>query len=95
MKITITEQAAAWYEKELQPDGGFVRFYVRYGGHSPVQSGFSLGVSLDAPEDLGASAEMNSVTYYVEANDIWYFDEHDLHIEYNEKYEEPIFRYEK
>jgi uncharacterized protein YneR len=96
MKIHITSDAAAWYKKELNlANGDFVRYYVRYGGYSPIQSGFSLGVSDEEPVDIGAKTDMEGITFYIEEKDLWYFDNHDLMIEYQLDKGEPIFQYKK
>ncbi|MGE7767982.1 HesB/YadR/YfhF family protein [Peribacillus sp. NPDC096540] len=96
MKLTISEQAAKWYSDELElQEGSHLRFYVRYGGHSSVQSGFSLGIMQEEPEAVAAASTLNNITFYVEEKDIWYFDGHDLLITFNEKLTEPEFHYEK
>ncbi|MGW8426636.1 HesB/YadR/YfhF family protein [Peribacillus simplex] len=96
MKLTISDQAAKWYIDELGLQGGsHLRFYVRYGGHSTVQSGFSLGIMQEEPETAAAVTTMNEINFYVEEKDLWYFDDHDLLITFNEKLTEPEFHYEK
>jgi uncharacterized protein YneR len=96
MNIQISSEAATWYKQELNlKNGDFVRFYVRYGGFSPVQKGFSLGISSDEPNDIGAKTTVDGITFYVEEKDIWYFDEHDLIIDLHKKYEEPVLEYKK
>ncbi|NWQ43787.1 hypothetical protein MLOOGBEN_24100 [Bacillus sp. EB106-08-02-XG196] len=96
MKIQISSDAAAWYKQELNlKTDDFVRFYVRYGGCSTVQSGFSLGISNDEPVDIGAKTTEDGITFYIEEKDLWYFDDHDLVIEYHAKYEEPVLDYKK
>ncbi|MDN3015934.1 HesB/YadR/YfhF family protein [Paenibacillus sp. BSR1-1] len=96
MKIHISKEAAAWYIEELNINNGdFVRFFVRYGGCSTVQSGFSLGVSTEEPVDIGAAANLDGITFYIEEKDLWYFDNHDLVINFHSDYEEPVFEYKK
>ncbi|WP_338135605.1 HesB/YadR/YfhF family protein [Anoxybacillus flavithermus] len=70
-----------------------VRFFARYGGCSNVQKGFSLGVNKEEPIDAAVTLEKNGVIFFVEQNDMWYFDGHDLHIEFDEKQNEPVFTY--
>ena len=96
MKLTISERAAQWYIDELDLNGPtFIRLFVRYGGHSPIQSGFSLGINQEKPENEASSTTSLGVTFYVEDKDLWYFDGHDLNIVFNEKLEEPEFHYQK
>jgi uncharacterized protein YneR len=96
MNIKITNEAADWYKHELGlVNGDFVRFFVRYGGCSTVQSGFSLGITNEEPIDLSVKTEQDGITFYIEEKDAWYFDEHDLVIELQPEYEEPVFHYQK
>ncbi|QED47715.1 HesB/YadR/YfhF family protein [Cytobacillus dafuensis] len=93
MKIHISEDAAAWFVEEmLLKEGDFVRFFARYGGCSTVQKGFSLGISTDAPIDAGAETIKNGITYFIEEKDLWYFDNHDLSVEFNEIENEPSYK---
>lgn len=96
MNIQVSKEAAEWYQHEMDlKQGDFVRFFVRYGGFSTVQKGFSLGISTDHPEDLAAKAVVNGVTFYVEEKDEWYFDGHDLSVSYNAQASEPEFHFQK
>lgn len=94
MEIKLTDRAAEWFESEMSlHSGDFVRFYVRYGGSSPIQQGFSLGVNKEEPMDPGIEMEKNGITYFVETRDVWYFDQYDLVVDYDEKQDEPIYDY--
>lgn len=96
MKIHISNEAAAWYKEEmLLKDGDYIRFFARYGGHSTVQQGYSLGLSNEQPNDIGVEEKKDGVTYYVEDKDLWYFDNNDLFVDFNPKIKEPEFRYSK
>lgn len=92
MNIHISDEAAEWYERELDlSKGDMVRFFARYGGVSTVQSAFSLGIQIEEPMTVGASVEKNSIQYYVEDRDLWYFDGRDLYVNYNHKQDEPEY----
>ncbi|TXC91772.1 hypothetical protein FS935_05135 [Metabacillus litoralis] len=95
MKMVVEDNAASWYINELQLEkGDMVQFFVRYGGCSNVQKGFSLGVVKQTPEDIGASFDSKGITFFVEKRDIWYFDNHNLRVELDKSEDEPIFQYE-
>ena len=95
MNIKISDEAAAWYKEELGlTSGSYLRFFVRYGGQS-IQKGFSLGIASDPPTQIGSSVEKNGVTFYVEDKDLWFFEDYNLVISFNEKLNEPEFEYEK
>ena len=96
MNIYVTDEAVTWFKEEMMAgEGSHVRFYIRYGGSSPIQEGFSLGVSKDEPEDPGAKTETNGLTFYVESDDLWYFDGHDLHVNCENEADGPIYQYKK
>ncbi|MCM3584435.1 HesB/YadR/YfhF family protein [Mesobacillus maritimus] len=97
MNITISDEAITWFQQELDlKKDGFVRFFAKYGGASPVQQGFSLGMSKEEPEgDIGAKTLINGITYYVLDKDLWYFDGHNLSVGYNANVDEPEYKYTK
>lgn len=93
MKLQISNKAAAWYKEELNlTNKSYLRFFVRY-GFGGIQPGFSLGVGTSEPFDPIVTYEKNNIIFYIESADSWYFDGHDLKIEYDEKLLEPAFLY--
>ena len=38
---------------------------------------------------------MDGIIFYVEESDLWYFNGHDLHVDYDEKKDELEFKYNK
>ena len=91
MKITVTEKAMAWFKEEMDAKpGDHIRFFARYGGCSTVQSGFSLGVSREMPNHIGAKHEQAGITFYIEENDLWYFEENDLIVDCNPEDESEL-----
>ena len=95
MNIKISNEVAAWYKEELNlTPGSYLRFFVRYGGQS-IQSGFSLGIVSVQPTHIGASTEASGITFFVENQDLWFFEDYDLVINLNTKWNEPEFQYEK
>lgn len=96
MKITIDEQSAAWYKEELELEkGDSLRFFPRYGGYSPIQSGFSLGINKEDQNQAAVTLVQDEITYFVTEDDVWYFDGHDLHVTFDDKKAEPTFNYSK
>lgn len=94
MKIEITDRARQWFKDEIGINqGDSVRFFGKYGGSSPIQTGFSLGIELSAPNVPLGSTEVDGVTYFVEEADEWYFRGHDLKVDYNEEMDEPSYEY--
>lgn len=96
MDIIVNDKATNWYINELDlQKGDKVKFFVRYGGCSNVQKGFSLGVAKQIPEDVGSSVDSQGITFFVEDRDLWYFDNHNLHVDLDEEIDEPVFSYEE
>ncbi|MBM4763448.1 HesB/YadR/YfhF family protein [Bacillus sp. B15-48] len=96
MEIKISDEAAQWFQTELNlKDGSYIRFFARYGGSSPVQQGFSLGISNEEPvADIASEISKDGITYYVHEKDLWYFDGHNLIVEYDKKADEPKYLYQ-
>lgn len=94
MEIKISEDAFQWFHDEMEvTPGENVRFFVRYGG-SGLQPGFSLGVTKDLPSDTAAEVKKDDVIYFIEQNDLWYFDGHDLTVSVNDDLHELAYSYE-
>lgn len=94
MNIHITDEAISWYERELdiQP-GDAIRFFVRYGGFGGRIPGFSLGINVEAPNNIYASASKNGINFFIEETDAWYFDQVDLTVQFDTELKEPQFIY--
>ena len=96
MNITISDVAINWFKDEMGlTKGDYLKFYAKIYGSSPVQESYSLGFSKEDPIDIIASTEVDGITFFVEATDLWYFNGHDLHVDYNEKKDELEFTYTK
>ncbi|OEH92479.1 HesB/YadR/YfhF family protein [Bacillus solimangrovi] len=96
MKLEISSEAVEWYKDEMELDkGDTVRFFVRYGGNSTIQKGFSLGVMTEEPIEPFTDIEVDGITFYIEEKDAWYFDEYDLNVQYNNVYDEVEFDYKE
>ncbi|WP_079480078.1 HesB/YadR/YfhF family protein [Halobacillus salinus] len=95
MNLTVTEEAAKWYEEELDvTNKTSLRFYVRYGGVGGLQPGFSLGIKFEEPQEPLVQTEVGNITFFIEEDDEWYFADHSLQVELNEKWDEPEFQYD-
>ncbi|MFC7320553.1 HesB/YadR/YfhF family protein [Halobacillus campisalis] len=95
IKLKVTEEAAKWYEDELDiKEETSIRFFVRYGGTGGLLPGLSLAIKEDEATEPIAEDKINLITYFIEANDEWYFDGHSLKVQLHEKFNEPEFIYE-
>jgi uncharacterized protein YneR len=79
LKIHISEETAGYIIKDLQAvEGNKIRFFVRLGGCSTVQDGFSLGISKDTPKHPAVVIEIQNHEFFIEDEDEWFFDKNDL-----------------
>lgn len=94
MKLIITQQALQHFKDnwDLEP-GAEVGFMGRYGGCSPIQQGFSLGITVESPLSPIVTTEMDGITFYVNEKDEWYFDGHDLEVDFDADKQELIYNY--
>ncbi|MFJ7733389.1 HesB/YadR/YfhF family protein [Lysinibacillus sp. NPDC097231] len=96
MKIALTDEALQWFKDEMEVESGdFIRFYARYGGSSPFHEGFSLGMTREEPINIGIKTEIDDVTYYIDEKDLWFFDNHSLHVDVDATIEELKYEYRK
>lgn len=96
MEIHLTDEVVQWFKNEMfLKNGDSIRFFVKYGGSSPVQEGFSLGIANESPGDAAVQTERNGILFYIEEKDLWYFDQHHLYISYDQDLDEPIYEYKK
>lgn len=96
MNMSVSKEAANWYKEELLlQDGDSLRFFVQYGGCSTVQKGLSLGLRKDVPMNPCAQTNENGITFFIEGDDEWFFDGHNLSVTLNEGDDSPQFHYEK
>ena len=97
MKIVISPDALKWFKEEmdLQP-GDKIKFFSKIYGSSPVQRGYALGFTKDnEPLSKSVSTVLDGIEFYVEETDEWFFDGHDLHVDYNPDIDELQFNYVK
>lgn len=95
MKITITDKAINWFEDEMAlTTGDAVRFFGKTYGKTEVHEGFSVGMSVEQPDnEVLGQTEVNGITYYAGAEDDWFFSRYDLVVDYDEKKDEPIYHF--
>ncbi|MFZ4451937.1 HesB/YadR/YfhF family protein [Salibacterium aidingense] len=94
MQITLSEPAVKWFEEEMNAESGdYIRFYARYGGHSPIHPGFSLGVSKSEPFETFTSNKQDGIIFYIEEKDKWYFEGYDLHVKYSRTHDVIEYEY--
>jgi uncharacterized protein YneR len=79
LKIQISDDTATHIINDLQAvSGDKIRFFVRLGGCSTVQDGFSLGINKDTPKHPAAILKIKDYEFFIEEEDEWFFDGNDL-----------------
>src|SRR4051812_18547833 len=86
MIISIDEKAANWFTNEFQINT--VRMFPQYDGFGEKNKGFSLAFSAEAPSNIGFTKEINGICFYVEGNDVWFFEDTETCLSYNEEVKE-------
>lgn len=98
MNITVTPQAQAWFKEEVGILPGYgIQFKAKVYGSSPISHGFSLYLEPALPsKEIGAEFKAdNGIYFFVDQEDVWFFDGHDLSVEFDETLKEPKYIYLK
>lgn len=94
MKISVTPQVLEWFKKELTVDSGMgVRFFGKIYGKTQVHDGFSVGMSVEKPENPLAKETVDGLLFFVNETDEWFFKGYDLKVDYDEKLDEPSYQF--
>lgn len=94
MFISIDERAATWFTKEFEFHKPFcIRMFPQYAGFGIKHKGFSLAFSAEAPVHAGYSNEINGITFFVEVNDIWFFEDTETSLTIDDRLDEIMVKY--
>lgn len=96
MKLTITPRAQEWFKTEVgvTKENG-IRFYGKIYGKTAVHEGFSIAMSVEAPDQPLIEEEIDGVTYFIEETDDWFFKGYDLIVDYDQDVDEPKYLFEE
>ena len=76
MLISIDDKATTWFTKEFDINKPFsIRMFPQYAGFGQKHKGYSLAFSAETPTNLGYTQEINGITFFVEGNDVWFFED--------------------
>ena len=83
------------FKEEVEVEAGNkVQFNVQIYGTSPIREGYSLAFKLDNDDSKkSVSVEKDGIEFYVEEQDVWFFDGYDLKVAYDEDKEEVKYEY--
>lgn len=68
----------------------FTCLYPQYAGFGLRNKGYSLAFALEKPAIAAQQQEIDGITFFVESNDTWFFEETDVEIKYSHA-EQEIF----
>jgi uncharacterized protein YneR len=76
MFISIDERATSWFTKEFEINKPFsIRMFPQYVGFGQKHKGYSLAFSAETPTNAGYTKEINGIYFFVEGNDVWFFED--------------------
>ncbi|WLR56896.1 hypothetical protein LC048_08530 [Mesobacillus subterraneus] len=94
MTIKIDQNAFKWFEQEFDTPKPFhIRLYPQYAGFGVKNKGYSLAFSLEAPAIAAEQQEIDGITFFVESNDTWFFDETDVELKLSDTSGEIFAKY--
>ncbi len=82
MFISIDEKATTWFNKEFEMKT--VRMFPQYAGFGEKHKGFSLAFSAETPTNAEFTKEVNGITFFVEGNDVWFFEDTQTYFSIND-----------
>jgi uncharacterized protein YneR len=96
MFISIDEKASLWFSKEFEIIKPFsIRMFPQYAGFGAKHKGYSLAFSAEQPANLGFKKELNGITFFVEGNDVWFFEETETYLSVDDLLEEIHVTYKE
>ncbi|MBO0431572.1 MULTISPECIES: iron-sulfur cluster biosynthesis protein [unclassified Enterococcus] len=95
-KLTVTPAAQEWFKKEVNPPENLgIRFFGKVYGKTEVHEGFSIGLSVEEPENVIEEELIDGMKFFIEEADEWFFKGYDLVVDYDAKKDEPAYHFEK
>lgn len=97
MELIIENDAAKWFKEEVGiAEGSGIRFKAKIYGSSPVNDTFALQIEPTEPRNTIVETRAdNGVLFFIEKDDEWFFQGHDLVVSLDEESKEPIYIYRK
>jgi len=92
MELTITPEALEWFKREIDLEAGMgIKFFGKVYGSTQVHDGFSIGMSVDRPENPLIEKELEGILFFAEKADDWFFKGYNLTVDYDEGLDEPKY----
>lgn len=92
VRINVEPSAARWYKNEMDLDAGDqIQIFIRLGGCGSVQPGLSLGIIKAETTAPRISQTTEDIEFYMLEDHLWYLDDKELHIRFDEEQHEIDF----
>ncbi|WP_409274180.1 HesB/YadR/YfhF family protein [Neobacillus sp. SCS-31] len=96
MHLTIDDKALSWFTDEFEITSPIsIRLFPQYNGFGIQHKGYSLAFSAEPALHPSYAAELNGLTFYIEASDQWFFEDTKTILFYDESLKELAVRYEE
>ncbi|MDO4669937.1 MAG: iron-sulfur cluster biosynthesis protein [Aerococcus sp.] len=97
MQLTIKSEAMPFFTEEMGlGTGDAVRFTSKVYGSTQIHEGMSIAVRPETPkEDLLAETTVDGITFFINREDEWFFEEYNLEVGYNPEEELLTFDFVK
>lgn len=80
MKLSVSQDAAKWYKKEMDlQQGDFLQFTIMLYGQS-IHPNYSLGIAIESPQEMSIYTVVEGITFYFEKQDDWFLEEYHLSV---------------
>ncbi|OCA84388.1 hypothetical protein A8F94_16940 [Bacillus sp. FJAT-27225] len=95
MILSLDEKAFSWFSTEFDIKAPLsIRLYPQYAGLGVKHKGFTLAFSAEPPTNAGYLKEYNGITFYVEENDRWFFEDTKTILSFDDTLSEIVVKYE-
>jgi uncharacterized protein YneR len=96
MYISIDERASSWFTNEFEVNKPMtIRMFPQYAGLGEKHKGYSLAFSAETPTNAGFTTVVNGITFFVESNDTWFFEESETYLTVNDLISELQITYKE
>lgn len=96
MFISIDERAATWFTKEFELKKPFsIRMFPQYAGFGIKHKGYSLAFSAETPGNVGYKNQLNGITFFVDVNDVWFFNDTETSLTADDLHDEILVTYKE
>ncbi|WP_181884641.1 HesB/YadR/YfhF family protein [Neobacillus piezotolerans] len=93
--MAFDDKALSWFSDEFGITAPIsIRLFPQYNGFGIQHKGYSLAFSAEPATDPSYAAEMNGLTFYIEASDLWFFKDTKTFLFFDEAQKELAVRYE-